>query len=569
MLDMPRFAACAQALLILVSVGHGFAKPLSAETKRCLLCHGKPDLTYRLADGAQYSLHVDSGRFAESIHADLPCTECHSNYRQGMHSVSAKAGPEEIPDKEVSGELKTWLGHVRGHNRPALAACLKCHKDEFRAYRKSIHAQALQKGSLDAPMCTDCHGNHYVRKHDDLESSTSQANVPATCANCHSNATVMRKYGVTESPVATYKESFHGKKQQLGSQRAAACSSCHAFHDILAPSNPASPLFLANRPKTCGKCHKMLGRRFALTFSHRPPSQTIRPAIYWINLVFEWFSYAVMIGLLLYTLADMRIMLPLLRAQVRQRFSAEGNGHHEKQHFPRWNIHQRLQHGIMFSSVFLLMITGLPLHGSDTALARAAIRLVGGADMAALLHRIAGVGMSVSIAYHAVYLLALVLRGVRRTDMFPAKKDFVDFWEALLQLAGLRKEPPQYGLYNFVEKFLYWAAGWGIIMMGFTGFIIWQSPWFAEHLSPGVVELSAVLHSHEALIASFALLVFHLYFAHLRPDVFPMSKVWLTGEIDDLEMRERHSLEYGRWLAEQADDRSAEGEGEAPPRRPA
>ncbi|NCO95742.1 MAG: hypothetical protein GW880_30930 [Armatimonadetes bacterium] len=84
-----------------------------------------------------------------------------------------------------------------------------------------------------------------------------------------------------------------------------------------------------------------------------------------------------------------------------------------------------------------------------------------------------------------------------------------------------------------------------------------------------MVELSAVLHSHEALIASFALLVFHLYFAHLRPDVFPMSKVWLTGEIDDLEMRERHSLEYGQWLAEQANDRSPEAEGEAPPLPPA
>jgi len=179
------------------------------------------------------------------------------------------------------------------------------------------------------------------------------------------------------------------------------------------------------------------------------------------------------------------------------------------------------------------------------------------------------VGMTISIAYHALYLIVLVLCGVRRTDMFPTKKDFVDFWEALQQLAGLRKEPPQYGRYNFVEKFLYWAAGWGIIMMGFTGFIIWQSPWFAEHLSPAVVELSAVLHSHEALIASFALLVFHLYFAHLRPDVFPMSKVWLTGEIDDLEMRERHSLEYGQWLAEQANDRSPEAEGEAPPLPPA
>jgi hypothetical protein len=40
--------------------------------------------------------------------------------------------------------------------------------------------------------------------------------------------------------------------------------------------------------------------------------------------------------------------------------------------------------------------------------------------------------------------------------------------------------------------------------------------------------------------------VWHLYNVHLNPQVFPMSKVWLTGRISKKDLRRDHPLEYER-----------------------
>ena len=56
-------------------------------------------------------------------------------------------------------------------------------------------------------------------------------------------------------PAVSYQESVHGKLVASGNTRAAVCSDCHGNHDIRRPSDPASPVFRANIPKTCGECH--------------------------------------------------------------------------------------------------------------------------------------------------------------------------------------------------------------------------------------------------------------------------------------------------------------------------
>jgi formate dehydrogenase gamma subunit len=48
-----------------------------------------------------------------------------------------------------------------------------------------------------------------------------------------------------------------------GNDKAAVCSDCHGEHDIRAPSDPSSPVFRANVPKTCSKCHTDEAAQFA------------------------------------------------------------------------------------------------------------------------------------------------------------------------------------------------------------------------------------------------------------------------------------------------------------------
>ena len=48
-----------------------------------------------------------------------------------------------------------------------------------------------------------------------------------------------------------------------GNDKAAVCSDCHGEHEVLAPNDPTSPVFRANVPKTCSKCHSDEAAQFA------------------------------------------------------------------------------------------------------------------------------------------------------------------------------------------------------------------------------------------------------------------------------------------------------------------
>ena len=53
-----------------------------------------------------------------------------------------------------------------------------------------------------------------------------------------------------------YMDSIHGfALSKEGLLVAANCQSCHGSHGILSHTDPASPTYKANIPKTCGACH--------------------------------------------------------------------------------------------------------------------------------------------------------------------------------------------------------------------------------------------------------------------------------------------------------------------------
>ena len=56
------------------------------------------------------------------------------------------------------------------------------------------------------------------------------------------------------------------------------------------------------------------------------------------------------------------------------------------------------------------------------------------------------------------------------------------------------------------------------------------------------------LADNSVILAFVAILVWHMYTAHLDPDVFPMSGVWLNGRMTGAELRRFHVLEYRRLL---------------------
>jgi cytochrome b subunit of formate dehydrogenase len=85
------------------------------------------------------------------------------------------------------------------------------------------------------------------------------------------------------------------------------------------------------------------------------------------------------------------------------------------------------------------------------------------------------------------------------------------------------------------------------VMIG-TGTILWRPDWFLEWMPGWTFEVCRIIHGFEATLAFLAIIIWHMYHVHLRPDVFPMSWAWLTGRISREQMRHHHVQEYLRIL---------------------
>src|SRR5690606_38544436 len=98
------------------------------------------------------------------------------------------------------------------------------------------------------------------------------------------------------------------------------------------------------------------------------------------------------------------------------------------------------------------------------------IDIMGGIEMARILHRSAAVVLMLETIYHGgvVTYKVFVLR-VRLT-MLPTWKDVKDGLQSLAYNLGLAKERPAMPRYNFGEKLEYWAVIWGTVVMVITGF---------------------------------------------------------------------------------------------------
>jgi formate dehydrogenase subunit gamma len=217
----------------------------------------------------------------------------------------------------------------------------------------------------------------------------------------------------------------------------------------------------------------------------------------------------------------------------------------------RFDIHQRIQHIIMFSSFIFLAITGLPMKFSEWAISQWWMGVWGGIDNLRGVHHVAAWVMIASCVYHITYLLVslIVLKRPFPTKMLPRVKDFRDFAQDVKYYVGLTDERPKFDRFSYREKFDYWAVGWGIVIM-IGGGLVLMFPVGAAKIFPGwAIPFALVAHSDEAILAVGWILIVHMYFAHLSPLVFPMNKSIFTGRVPIARYREEYPLEYMRLMA--------------------
>ena len=219
---------------------------------------------------------------------------------------------------------------------------------------------------------------------------------------------------------------------------------------------------------------------------------------------------------------------------------------HNEIEYQRWDIHQRLQHILLLISFTLLMMTGMPLKFPDSTVSKVLMYLFGGVESAGILHRFSASILILDSIYHVIYLVCKIIKRRNVWAMAPRWKDVQDLFGMIKYLLGIRPDQPRFDRYMFTEKFEYWAVVWGSAVMIITGFVMWF-PVLSTKILPGIfMPLSKVIHSYEALLAALAIVIWHFYHAHLSPDVFPMSRIWLTGRITEKELIHKHPLEFER-----------------------
>ena len=623
-----------QALLGVAAAAQAQHKPKDIE---CLACHS--DQT-QSAGGAYTNPAVDADKFHASIHggmfacvdchkdvksaphdntpAKITCAQCHADaqsaYDHSFHATARKPdGSAPATCTDCHGNAHTILPSTDSksttYHSNIPATCGACHGQKFLmestgnsaqpfvSYQQSVHGQAVENGSQQAAVCTDCHGAHDILPANDAQSLINKFNVPATCGKCHAGVQT------------TYQQSIHGQAIARGNGLAPVCTDCHGIHTIKAPKGPSSAAGEHSAATdqtlardTCARCHQgvrltqefgIVGNRVSTyndsyhglasqsgsvvvancsschgihnILPSSDPRSTINPANldvtcgqchkgvtqkFTLNKVHvdtengrssDKGTTAVRyirwfyVPLILLVIGGMFLHNAIIwRAKLLARRRAQ-------QHLVvRMTANQRAQHLVLLTSFFVLVVTGFALKYPDSWFAAL---LALSEYWRSILHRIAGVLLIADGVYHIAYI-AFTIDGRRLIcDLFPTWKDATDAFGTMLYYTGFRKEKPKFGRFNYAEKAEYWALVWGTGLMAVTGIMLWAKVPVGNLLARWWIDAATAVHFYEAILATLAILVWHFYQVFFDPDVYPMNWAWRDGTMSAEHYKEEHELD--------------------------
>jgi cytochrome b subunit of formate dehydrogenase len=202
----------------------------------------------------------------------------------------------------------------------------------------------------------------------------------------------------------------------------------------------------------------------------------------------------------------------------------------------RFSFWARATHAVLATSVFGLVLSGMPLRYPGTFWAKALFAVWSGADGAGAWHRVFAVGFMSAGAMHVLGVIAGIASG-RFPKIFGPDgimlrpTDVRHLVENLRYLRG-RGPRPEFGRFTYLEKFDYFAEIWGLLVIGLSGLVMWF-PARAAGVLPGWAVNAAVIFN-----------------THLRPEVFPVDEVIFSGDLPLHEVRDRYPGWYSRLMAE-------------------
>jgi cytochrome c1 len=314
-----------------------------SEEQYCLRCHAtEKHMSFK--SGETLSVRVSVSELRDSPHRNVGCSDCHfgfsaddhprmqfrserqyrlaaseicrrchydmySKASEGIHYAMLSVGKLEAPTciDCHGGHAVTSLGSNR---LGIVQKCKSCHARVYEVYARSVHGGALLKeNNKDVPTCVDCHSSHSIKA---ASSSDFRETLPDTCGKCHSNGTIMGKYGLSTDVVKTYLSDFHGvtigfyKNEQGDGQKRyqpdrpmAVCTDCHGTHDIASVSGIGAQTFKKTLQKRCLTCHSNASENFPDAWiSHYKPSLANAPLVFIAEQFYGIMMPLMVIGLL-------------------------------------------------------------------------------------------------------------------------------------------------------------------------------------------------------------------------------------------------------------------------------
>jgi len=523
----------AAACLVLAAAGAlSGAEPKAA----CTDCH---DQGPKLAKSAHASLTCDTCHESHDQYphkANIPkpdCATCHSDqagdYANGVHGLARKSGNEGAPDCALChGSAHELLPPKSPAFRTAVPdTCGMCHSEVVEQYRASVHGQALANGITQAPLCTDCHGEHKIIKHTNAASPVNAMHIRDTCGSCHGDVRLSRKFGLPSDRLVSFDSSFHGLAAKAGYQTVANCASCHGVHNILPSSDPKSTINPKNLPRTCGQCHPGAGTRFAISQVHVVEGAESAP----LHFVRQFYLLLIPVTIWLMMLHNggdwvrKLIRVRFRMAPARRAAPPAPDGHGELRMLP----FERVQHAVLALSFIVLVWTGFALKYPDQLWARPLLLLEGKVSMRSLIHRVAA---AVFMGVTVTHLISLIVNRKLRAhwkEMLPNRNDPREALSNFAYNLGMGSTPPRRSSHSYIEKAEYWAVVWGAVVMIASGIMLWANNLVMRVLPKSWLDIATSVHFYEAVLATLAIVVWHFYSIIFDPDVYPLNTAFLTG----------------------------------------
>jgi cytochrome b subunit of formate dehydrogenase len=468
-----------------------------------------------------------------------PCVR--AEYLKGVHGKLVSEGIDSAPTCNTchpAHEIRKRIDPLSTiYKLNILNTCGQCHIDALADYSESIHARALSHGVLESATCTDCHGEHEILHPDSAYLVASHD----ACIKCHTDPELVRKYNLPSTVVSTYEDSYHGLSVHLGQRNAATCGSCHRNHNIQEASSPTSSINPKNLIATCSQCHKNVTQSFADSYTHEAMLIRGNPVNYYITLIYVILIVGVIGGMFLHNLI---IYLKYIRYKKKE----------EKRYYIiRFKGVEVMQHAILMLTFTILAISGFALRFPN-AWWVSFFESIGIDEWGRrVIHRVSAVGL-IAVSFYHLYYITFTKRGRHLfKEIMVRFQDIPEVIQTVKYYMGLSKGKPEYKEFDYTEKAEYWAVVWGTVVMGLTGLILWFPTLITSFAPSWVIRASELIHFYEAILATLAIVVFHLFFVIGHPEQYPMNLSWLTGKMSLQAAMRKHPLWVKRILEEKKD----------------